>query len=106
MSNFKETLKNAWQKVCSFLNNEEHKRSVFYLSDEERKKLNEDYTLTQQFIYPVGRYPAYTMSIPTQTFKVQHLDGRALSEDEISALEQRLSDMRHTPKNDDNQPKL
>ncbi|MCS5596574.1 MAG: hypothetical protein NZ828_04910 [Alphaproteobacteria bacterium] len=106
MTSIKTHLRNAWQKVCSVLNNEKHDKSIFHLSEGEHKALADDYALARQFTYAVNRYAPSATVIPTQNYKVTHFDGSDLTQDEITALEQRLNKMRNAPNNNAGQPKL
>ena len=66
----------------------------------------DDYALARQFTYAVNRYAPSATVIPTQNYKVTHFDGSDLTQDEITALEQRLNKMRNAPDNNAGQPKL
>ena len=105
--NIKDRLKTAWNKVRDFLNNEDHDHSVFYLSRDEAKTLRADYSLFQKHIFMVNRYAAGAChSVPTCNYKISHLDGSALSAEQITALEEKLTQMRSFQNSASHNPRL
>lgn len=94
MSNLKETLQSAWNKVCDFFENTEHSRAVFHLSHDERDALKEHYTVTQQFTVYASRYGMTGGLIPTNDYRITNLDETELDERELAIFESKLNTMR------------
>jgi hypothetical protein len=100
MSNFTKHLKAAWDKVRDFLNDEDHKRSIFHLSNEEAQTLRDEYRVCQQHTYIINKYGGVAAtSIPTSLYKISNADKSLLDDAQIVKLEERLKTMRK-PNND------
>ncbi len=100
MINLKKHLKTAWDKVRDLLNNEDHRRSLFYLSNDEADQLREEYSLFQQHTFIINKYGGLgCTSIPTSHYKISNPDLSPLNELQITAIEEKLKALRN-PNND------